>query len=134
MGCTQSVQMDSGAKARKLRHVTWSYSLMIDHTTDDKGNDEIESRLKRERVTLRNEIKMLLLGAGESGKSTVLKQMRLIHRKSVLQVFFVTRQSFTDPAARSPPTRPYDREERESYKEIIFSNTVQSMRSVFRAS
>lgn len=68
------------------------------------GNLEIEAQLKRDRQQLRNEIKMLLLGAGESGKSTVLKQMRLIHNK------------------------PYDDEERDSYREIIYSNTVQSMR------
>lgn len=47
--------------------------------------------------------KMLLLGAGESGKSTILKQMKLIHEGS-----------YTD-------------KERENYKEIIYSNTVQSM-------
>ncbi|EZG05789.1 guanine nucleotide-binding protein subunit alpha [Trichophyton rubrum CBS 735.88] len=48
-------------------------------------------------------------GAGESGKSTILKQMKLIHEGS------------------------YSRDERESFKEIIFSNTVQSMRVILEA-
>jgi guanine nucleotide-binding protein subunit alpha len=52
----------------------------------------------------KNEIKMLLLGAGESGKSTMLKQMKLIHLDG------------------------YNNQERDAYKEIIFSNTIQSMR------
>lgn len=84
------------------------------------GNDEIESQLKRDRIMAKNEIKMLLLGAGESGKvhesvaqtwshadiwqSTILKQMKLIHHGG------------------------YNEQERDSYKEIIYSNTIQSMR------
>ena len=67
-------------------------------------NDQIEDQLKKDRLNLRNEIKMLLLGAGESGKSTILKQMKLIHHGG------------------------YNEQERDSYKEIIFSNTIQSMR------
>ena len=47
-----------------------------------------------------------MTGAGESGKSTILKQMKLINEGS------------------------YSRDERESFKEIIYSNTVQSMRVI----
>jgi len=83
-------------------------------------NEEIENQLKRDKLSQRNEIKMLLLGmkgskadsrsgAGESGKSTILKQMKLIHEGS------------------------YSPEERESFKEIIYSNTVQSMRVILEA-
>ncbi|KAM0748484.1 guanine nucleotide binding protein, alpha subunit [Meredithblackwellia eburnea MCA 4105] len=72
-------------------------------------NEAIETQLKRDRMMMRNEIKMLLLGAGESGKSTILKQMKLIHEGS-----------YTD-------------KERESYKEIIYSNTIQSMRVILDA-
>ncbi|KAJ7633938.1 hypothetical protein B0H17DRAFT_961632, partial [Mycena rosella] len=39
----------------------------------------IENQLKRDRMMAKNEIKMLLLGTGESGKSTVPKQMKLVH-------------------------------------------------------
>ncbi|EGD93194.1 G protein alpha subunit [Trichophyton tonsurans CBS 112818] len=69
-------------------------------TEDKEGkarNEEIEIQLKRDKLMQRNEIKMLLLDAGESGKSAILKQMKLIHEGS------------------------YSRDERESFKEIIFS-------------
>ncbi len=48
-------------------------------------------------------------GTGESGKSTILKQMTLIHGKG------------------------YSDQEKEAFKEIIFSNTVQSMRVLLEA-
>ena len=88
MGCVQSTGVDDEAKAR---------------------NDAIETQLKHDRQMAKNEIKMLLLGAGESGKSTVLKQMKLIHHGG------------------------YNESERESYKEIIYSNTIQSMRAILEA-
>lgn len=81
-------------------------------TEDIEGrqrSDEIDSQLKRDRMNMKSEIKMLLLGAGESGKSTILKQMKLIHDGG------------------------YTTEERESFKEVIFSNTIQSMRVTLEA-
>ncbi|KAJ6608099.1 G-protein alpha subunit [Mycena sp. CBHHK59/15] len=88
MGCVQSSGVDEEAKAR---------------------NDEIENQLNRDRMMAKNEIKMLLLGAGESGKSTVLKQMKLFHLDG------------------------YNAQERDAYKEIIYSNTIQSMRASLEA-
>ncbi|KAI9256903.1 guanine nucleotide-binding protein subunit alpha [Sporodiniella umbellata] len=87
MGCCQSNEVHDG-KAR---------------------NEEIEKNLAGDKIRMRNEVKMLLLGAGESGKSTILKQMKLIHDGG------------------------YSRDEREAFKEIIFSNTVQSMRVILEA-
>ncbi|KAJ2989298.1 guanine nucleotide-binding protein subunit alpha, partial [Globomyces sp. JEL0801] len=74
-----------------------------------KANDEIEQNLKKEKLTLAKEIKMLLLGTGESGKSTILKQMTLIHGAG------------------------YSQAEKDAFKEIIFSNIVQSMRVILEA-
>ncbi|KAI9311529.1 G-alpha protein [Dichotomocladium elegans] len=76
---------------------------------EKQRNEEIEAQIKRDRADMRKEIKVLLLGAGESGKSTILKQMRLIHDGG-----------FTP-------------EERESFKEVIYSNTIQSMRVTMEA-
>jgi len=39
----------------------------------------VEDSLKKTKKELMNEIKLLLLGTGESGKSTIAKQMKIIH-------------------------------------------------------
>lgn len=72
-------------------------------------SEAIDAELKADRLAQRSQVKLLLLGAGESGKSTVLKQMKLIHHG------------------------PYSPAERESYKEVIFSNTVQSIKVLLEA-
>lgn len=51
----------------------------------------------------------ILLGAGESGKSTIVKQMKIIHETG------------------------YSKEECEQYRPVVFSNTIQSLMAIIRA-
>ena len=63
---------------------------------DTRRNMEIEKMIRKDKKTQARQVKILLLGAGESGKSTILKQMRIIYsegfrmeeRKEVRQVIF----------------------------------------------
>lgn len=46
----------------------------------DPGNQsEFDQEILRIRQEQENKVRMLLLGAGESGKSTIFKQMRILH-------------------------------------------------------
>ena len=51
-------------------------------------NDEISKELKRDFSLESQVIKLLVLGAGESGKSTIVKQMKLIHSTDGRKVLF----------------------------------------------
>jgi guanine nucleotide-binding protein subunit alpha len=69
-----------------------------------KANAAIEKRLQLEKQRDKNEVKLLLLGAGESGKSTVLKQLKVLHQNG-----------FTN-------------QERHQYSQVIWADAIQSMR------
>ncbi|KAF5400399.1 GTP binding protein alpha subunit Gi [Paragonimus heterotremus] len=82
-------------------------------STDEKAalqrSKAIDRSLKDAQEQLKKDAKLLLLGAGESGKSTVLKQMKIIHHAG------------------------FSQEERMQYKPIVYSNTAQSMMAIIRA-
>ncbi|KAF2140670.1 uncharacterized protein K452DRAFT_319565 [Aplosporella prunicola CBS 121167] len=79
---------------------------------DDPGhkkNEEIDRQLRMDRKRQEREVKLLLLGAGESGKSTVLKQMRVIHAGG------------------------FSKAERKQWRVVIFNNLVNAFEIVFSA-
>lgn len=69
-----------------------------------RANDIIEQNLQLEKNRNKNEIKLLLLGAGESGKSTVLKQLKLLHQGG------------------------FTHQERMQYGQVIWADAIESMR------
>jgi len=77
--------------------------------SSDPGSRKIDESIEEERRRQKNHVKLLLLGAGESGKSTIAKQMKIIHLNG-----------FTD-------------EERRDFKSIIWSNVVGSIRVLVEA-
>ncbi|KAI8074987.1 guanine nucleotide binding protein, alpha subunit [Gongronella butleri] len=78
----------------------------ISQSTTKRRNKTINKQLKHDEKRLSREVKILLLGAGDSGKSTILKQMRLIHT-----------QGFNDT-------------EREAFRVVIFGNIVSAMQAL----
>ncbi|GAV00353.1 hypothetical protein RvY_11216 [Ramazzottius varieornatus] len=72
-------------------------------------NAEIERQLKKDKTDARREIKLLLLGTGESGKSTFIKQMRIIHGQG------------------------YSQEDRRGFIKLIYQNIFLSMQTMIKA-
>uniref|UniRef100_A0A8C9U646 Guanine nucleotide-binding protein subunit alpha n=1 Tax=Scleropages formosus TaxID=113540 RepID=A0A8C9U646_SCLFO len=72
-------------------------------------NDEIERQLRRDKRDARRELKLLLLGTGESGKSTFIKQMRIIHGSG------------------------YSEEDKRGFTKLVYQNIFTSMQAMIRA-
>lgn len=53
-----------------------------DEVEQRRRSKKIDRKIKKDKCYLRKQVKLLLLGAGESGKSTFLKQMKIIHGDS----------------------------------------------------
>ncbi|KAL0111178.1 hypothetical protein PUN28_012824 [Cardiocondyla obscurior] len=72
-------------------------------------NQEIERQLRRDKRDARRELKLLLLGTGESGKSTFIKQMRIIHGSG------------------------YSDEDKKGFIKLVYQNIFMAMQSMIRA-
>jgi GTPase SAR1 family protein len=71
-----------------------------------KKDDNVEKTLDDGAKKAEREIKVLLLGAGESGKSTIFKQMKIIHHEG------------------------FNQEEREQFRDTIYGNILKAMKSL----
>jgi len=92
-------------------------SLLCGGGGDGAGAEELDAEEKKRNDLLKAEankieekqkqiIKMLLLGAGESGKSTIFKQMKVINKNG------------------------YSEKERKEFTGIVYSNVIASMKSM----
>ncbi|XP_022625514.1 guanine nucleotide-binding protein subunit alpha-11-like [Seriola dumerili] len=70
---------------------------------------EIERRLRRDKRESHRELKLLLLGTGESGKSTFIKQMRIIHGSG------------------------YSEADRKGFTRLVFQNIVTAIQALIQA-
>lgn len=84
-------------------------SLSAEDRAAIERNKQIERGLKEDGQQAAKDIKLLLLGAGESGKSTIVKQMKIIHEGG-----------FTN-------------EDNKQFKPVVYSNTIQSLVAIIRA-
>ncbi|XP_075760079.1 guanine nucleotide-binding protein subunit alpha-13 isoform X2 [Pelodiscus sinensis] len=78
--------------------------LTSSEAEQQRKSKEIDKCLNREKTYVKRLVKILLLGAGESGKSTFLKQMRIIHGAD------------------------WDLGDREEFRAIIYSNVIKGIR------
>lgn len=72
-------------------------------------NRLIEKQIEKEKKGLRKEINLILFGTGESGKSTFIKQMRILHGSG------------------------YSEEDKRKFIPVIYKNIYMAMTSMIKA-
>nr|ATY71609.1 transducin 2-1 [Maurolicus mucronatus] len=77
-------------------------------SAEDQKSKELEKQLQADADKDSKTVKLLLLGAGESGKSTIVKQMKILHQGG------------------------YTKEEQLAFRSIIFGNILQSALAIIR--
>ncbi|XP_059425578.1 guanine nucleotide-binding protein subunit alpha-11-like isoform X1 [Carassius carassius] len=92
----------------------WCYTTCSCCLPEDEKNaiaihNEIKRILADQKKRERREIKVLLLGTGESGKTTFIKQMRIIHGKG------------------------FSEEDRRGYTKLVFQNIFTAMKALTAA-
>lgn len=78
-------------------------------TAEKERSKQLDKQLKEDAEKSAREVKLLLLGAGESGKSTVVKQMTIIHKSG------------------------YNEERRRTYIHVILNNALVSLSNILQA-
>ncbi|XP_066113143.1 guanine nucleotide-binding protein subunit alpha-14 [Saccopteryx bilineata] len=83
--------------------------LSAEEKESQRISAEIERQLRRDKKDARRELKLLLLGTGESGKSTFIKQMRIIHGSG------------------------YSDEDRKGFTKLVYQNIFTAMQAMIKA-
>ena len=92
-----------------MADILTSCCISEDEKTSRQHSKYIDRQLAKEKIQFKRTVKILLLGSGESGKSTFLKQMRIIHGND------------------------YDEEASKEFKTVIYGNIVKGMKVLIDA-
>ncbi|KAM8984050.1 LOW QUALITY PROTEIN: guanine nucleotide-binding protein subunit alpha-14-like [Ara ararauna] len=85
------------------------YCCSAEETESQRIGGETQRQLRRDKRDFRWELKLLLLGTGESGKSMFIKQMRIIHGSG------------------------YTEEDRKGFTKLVYQNIFTLMQAMIRA-
>lgn len=94
--------------SRSLLSVCFPTCLLTSGEAEQlRKSKEIDKCIHRDKTYVKRLVKILLLGAGESGKSTFLKQMRIIHGHD------------------------FDQKAKEEFRATIFSNVIKGKPTLY---